>query len=32
MQIENPRVDYTPPSYITLLFTDLGEDSLVALP
>jgi translation initiation factor 2B subunit (eIF-2B alpha/beta/delta family) len=21
---EHPQVDYTPPSYITLLFTDLG--------
>ncbi len=23
-QIDNPGVDYTPPEFITLLFTDLG--------
>ena len=24
VQVENPLCDYTPPSFITLLFTDLG--------
>jgi len=24
LQVENPSSDYTPPEYITLLFTDLG--------
>ena len=23
-QVDNPSCDYTPPAYITLLFTDLG--------